>query len=517
MPRTINQPLSLAIGAVVVGVATLPAKAQWCTDTLAQAHTGHAATSVGGKALFAGGWDTGGHSSRVEVFDAPTSTWAVATLSESRYDLTATSIGGKALFAGGIAVASCSQSDRVDIYDSVGGVWSSGPFLSQARYELAATSVGNVAMFAGGWRMIGCNGTVTNRVDIYDVGSGTWSTAALTIARGSLAATTVGSKAMFAGGSASGGDVDRVDIYDLATNNWSIAALSQGRHVLVATTVGNKALFAGGAAGSVFSDVVDIYDDTTNTWSVAHLSQPRAWLAATTVGNFAVFAGGLASTGSGNEYSDVVDIYDDSLGTWSTWRLSQGRWQLASTSVGGLAMFGGGSRISGGTDRIDVFGCSPAVFSPFCSGDGIDPGVTTSCPCSNFGSPGHGCASSSNPNGALLQATGTTNPDSVELHGSGMPSTSLCIYLQGDALDDALFGDGVRCVGGSLIRLRTKSNVGGASQFPEPGEPSVSARGHVTLGSGARRYYQTYYRNPAASFCPSATFNVTSGVIVNWL
>ncbi len=40
-------------------------------------------------------------------------------------------------------------SNVVDLYDSGTGRWSTAQ-LSQARYNLAATSVGTVAMFAGG-------------------------------------------------------------------------------------------------------------------------------------------------------------------------------------------------------------------------------------------------------------------------------------------------------------------------------------------------------------------------------
>ena len=152
----------------------------------------------------------------------------------------------------------------------------------------------------------------------------------------------------------------------------------------------------------------------------------------------------------------------------------------------------------------------------FCQGDGVDPTHSTGCPCGNVGVAGNGCANSANADGANLSATGTSNPDTLTLVGSGMPTNSACIYLQGDALEDAPFGDGVRCAGGNLIRLRTKSNVGGASQYPEPGDPLVSVRGLVTPGSGARRYYQTYYRNAAAAFCPPETFNVTNGRIVDW-
>ncbi|MFO1009139.1 MAG: immunoglobulin domain-containing protein [Planctomycetota bacterium] len=154
----------------------------------------------------------------------------------------------------------------------------------------------------------------------------------------------------------------------------------------------------------------------------------------------------------------------------------------------------------------------------FCTGDGLDASVTTSCPCQNFGGEAHGCANSVNATGATLRATGATNPDDVVLQGSGMPNTASAIYLKGDADNGAgvVFGDGVRCVDGSLIRLRTKQNAGGASQFPEVGEPSVSVRGQTPSGSGLTGYYQVYYRNSAAAFCPPATFNVTNGLRIDW-
>ncbi|MBK7876850.1 MAG: hypothetical protein IPJ77_14085 [Planctomycetes bacterium] len=153
----------------------------------------------------------------------------------------------------------------------------------------------------------------------------------------------------------------------------------------------------------------------------------------------------------------------------------------------------------------------------FCAGDGLDPVVTTDCPCANFGAPGRGCANSVEAQGAVLTASGLPDPDTAVLSASGMPLVSSCIYLQGDALVDATFGDGVRCAGGSLVRLRTRTNVGGASSFPDSGDTvSLSVRGGVVPGSGALRHYQTYYRNAAAVFCPPETFNVTSGFQIVW-
>ncbi|MBI5364782.1 MAG: hypothetical protein HZA53_16520 [Planctomycetes bacterium] len=159
----------------------------------------------------------------------------------------------------------------------------------------------------------------------------------------------------------------------------------------------------------------------------------------------------------------------------------------------------------------------PNPGTPFCAGDGLDPNVTTPCPCGNVGGPGRGCANSVNPLGALLDATGSPLPDTMVLAGSGMPATVSCIYLQGTALADTVFGDGVRCAGGTLLRLRTRANVGGASAFPDSTDTiSLSVRGGVVPGSGTTRYYQTYYRNSAGLFCPPETFNVTNGRVIVW-
>ncbi|MBK7875333.1 MAG: hypothetical protein IPJ77_06225 [Planctomycetes bacterium] len=157
------------------------------------------------------------------------------------------------------------------------------------------------------------------------------------------------------------------------------------------------------------------------------------------------------------------------------------------------------------------------VFAAFCAGDGLLADHTTPCPCANDGAAGNGCANSVNANGASLAATGAAAADDVVLHGAGMPAVVSCIYLQGDALADVVFGDGVRCAGGTLLRLRTRANVAGASAFPDSTDTvTLSARGGVTVGSGARRYYQTYYRNAAAAFCPPETFNATNGWTIDW-
>ena len=160
----------------------------------------------------------------------------------------------------------------------------------------------------------------------------------------------------------------------------------------------------------------------------------------------------------------------------------------------------------------------PLVARAFCAGDGTLP---TACPCGNAGASGHGCGNSQNASGAKLSASGNTAPaDTLVLQASGMPAiaTAACVFLQGSTRNTAgiVFGDGLRCAAGTLVRLGTKSMPAGHARYPEPGDPPLSIRGGVTPGSGVTRWYQAWYRNAALGFCTSATFNVTSGVEVRW-
>jgi hypothetical protein len=105
--------------------------------------------------------------------------------------------------------------------------------------------------------------------------------------------------------------------------------------------------------------------------------------------------------------------------------------------------------------------------------------------------------------GASLRATGVAQvtADSVTLVGTGMPNSA------------ALYFHGLRCVAGSVVRLGTKFNTAGGSQWPAAGDPSVSVRGVVP--AGATRNYQVWYRNSGV-FCTASTFNLSNGLSVTW-
>jgi hypothetical protein len=151
----------------------------------------------------------------------------------------------------------------------------------------------------------------------------------------------------------------------------------------------------------------------------------------------------------------------------------------------------------------------------YCHGDGSG----TPCPCGNDSPVGAdaGCLNSLGSGGALgASGSPSISADTLVLMGSSMPDSS-ALYFQGTARTaagaGAVFGDGLRCASGTIVRLGTKTNVGGASSYPAAGDPPISVRGSDAAGDV--RTYQVWYRN-AAAFCTADTFNLTNGWEAVW-
>ena len=159
-----------------------------------------------------------------------------------------------------------------------------------------------------------------------------------------------------------------------------------------------------------------------------------------------------------------------------------------------------------------------------------DPGVAgvMACPCSNPPSTsGRGCNNSSGTGGAALSASGIAylSMDSLVFTTNGERATATSILLQGTSLapSGVVYGQGIRCVGGTLKRLFTKSAVAGSIVAPDfgAGDPSVSARSAAkgdVIGAGESRWYLVYYRDPTVlGGCPSSsTFNATQSGRIDW-
>lgn len=160
-----------------------------------------------------------------------------------------------------------------------------------------------------------------------------------------------------------------------------------------------------------------------------------------------------------------------------------------------------------------------SVGTGFCFGDGTG----APCPCDpgQSGDAGSGCRNSSGTS-AKLEASGVASValDSVTLLTSGLPSSSIALVFQGNqAVNGGFgtpFGDGLRCVGDSVIRLVIRGVSNGSLTYGHGvvGDPSIAAQGQVPA-LGALRRYQVWYRD-AQSYCTSATWNLSNGLLVSW-
>ncbi|HEV8114076.1 MAG TPA: calcium-binding protein [Planctomycetota bacterium] len=178
-----------------------------------------------------------------------------------------------------------------------------------------------------------------------------------------------------------------------------------------------------------------------------------------------------------------------------------------------------------GQDDMFVHDRFATGFTSLC-----DPGASTVavCPCANpAAGPARGCDNSAGTGGASISASGIAyfSIDSLVFSSDGEPPGALSILVQGNAVlaHGVVYGQGVRCVGGTTKRLFTKTASGGRITAPDlgAGDPTVSARS-AALGDviqpGRSRWYLVYYRDPIVlGGCPaSSTFNATQTGQITW-
>jgi len=206
---------------------------------------------------------------------------------------------------------------------------------------------------------------------------------------------------------------------------------------------------------------------------------------------------GVNNRGSGLNDQDFFEV-DDHLGGYAF-------------SYNGCFWFGG---YSANTARADLYmeiqgygstPCRPGV--QYCDGKTAS---GNPCPCNNdnagISGPFAGCANSHTAGGAVLDATGNASlsGDTVVFMVTGMePNNSLMFFQTLNNLDGAgsFLGDGIRCAGGNLKRLKVKLADANGHADSSPTVISVrSAQLGDTITPGSVRRYQVWGRdtlNPA--------------------
>jgi len=162
-------------------------------------------------------------------------------------------------------------------------------------------------------------------------------------------------------------------------------------------------------------------------------------------------------------------------------------------------------------------GVAVGTAQPFCFGDGS----SVTCPCGNNGGAKRGCGNASFSSGAqLTKVTGATNvsSDTVVLQVGNVPVSAVCLFFQGTTQTaHNTFGDGLRCTGGTIVRLGIETATGVFASYPgAPGDLPVSQKGLLPAAGGSRAY-QVWYRDSSPSYCTASTFNTSNGVMIHWL
>lgn len=162
---------------------------------------------------------------------------------------------------------------------------------------------------------------------------------------------------------------------------------------------------------------------------------------------------------------------------------------------------------------VDVPGTGqPIAGTPFCFGDGTG----SFCPCFNFGELGHGCENGAFIGGSRLKGfgSGSVSANDLMLEATQSVPNQPGLFYQGvNAINGGLgtaFGDGLRCAGGSVVRLQVAiADATGKAQS------TVSVSGVGGVNPGDVRRYQWWYRDPSTSPCGSG-FNLSNGLEVVW-
>jgi FG-GAP repeat/FG-GAP-like repeat len=243
------------------------------------------------------------------------------------------------------------------------------------------------------------------------------------------------------------------------------------------------------------------------------------------VGDAVAAAGDVTGDGTpdflvGGRGGNVAKLHSGVLGTFIDFVLPPtGASAWGASVAGGLDIDGDGRAEFVVADELSSVGGAVVTYSDhsllgsaYCSGDGSAAG----CPCGNFGGAGEGCANSGG-SGALLAAEGTASVTSDDLLMSaqnlvaGQPALLFAGLNQVQSGNGALFGDGLRCAGGSVKRLGVELPNGTGLATWGPGLAPLGA-----WSAGDTRRFQVWYRDPSSSPC-GGVFNLSNGFEVNFV
>jgi N-acetylneuraminic acid mutarotase len=251
----------------------------WTTaGSIGQPVAGQVAVKLNnGKALFAGGADDISYYLKADVFDPSAGTWAQTPnmVHAHAYGAAAKLANGDVLVIGGYDGGPSLVTNAVDVYSAGGGTWSAGSALPGAgRYAFTATAAGNgkILVAGGSDGSLGASAALSSAY-VYTAGSGWAATDSMSRPRIDAASVTLPDGRILVAGGVDGNGVptNTAEVYDPTTGHWSLTGfmpLARAGFSLTLMT-GGKVLAAGGygTSPSQAMSTAVLFDPTTGGWS----------------------------------------------------------------------------------------------------------------------------------------------------------------------------------------------------------------------------------------------------------
>jgi N-acetylneuraminic acid mutarotase len=376
----------LQAGLVQAATSLLPA------GSMAVKRFGHAAELLAdGRVLVAGGgiaWDVNDHptyTNTAEIYNPTTNVWSSAgTFTGARQPHFVHRLAsGKVLIAGGETGYDLVNDHGIwtstaVLYDPASNSWSAAGSMSHPHVFGASVLLGNgKVLVAGGTTDETAAAVPTNKFDLYDPATNSWSSGTMTTARADISCSrtfllpsngkvlVIGGRTGYNAVAQRGIHTATTEIYSPASNSWATAGSMSGPHDNARGHLlsNGKVFIAGGVNDSnVVTTLADRYDPATNSWSSAgsmshpHYGQDQLALADDRL----LITGGKTDTTAYSASTTLAEIYNPATNTWS----AAGSMMHPHGSTWPVLLANGKVLIAGGMDDAYATTTAAEIYNP---------------------------------------------------------------------------------------------------------------------------------------------------------